>query len=297
MSADGLVNVPVDTGALARVLDRHPDFRVLRRLGPFERSEKAGLRTRVLRGVVLDTETTGMDSRSDRIVELAMCPFGADEHGRIVEAGPMAAWLEDPGAPLSAEIRRVTGLTDADLVGRSIRDGEAVGMLRSADVVIAHHARFDRPFVEARLPEAVGSAWACSLTEVDWKGMGFEGRTQSQLVSAIGGFYDAHRASSDVNALLHLLDHVLPDGRSVLSLLVERARRPTFLLQAFRTPRDAGPALRTRGWRWSSDVRAWTIEVDEARLDEEVDWATIRIYSAADAPSVSKVDWTTRHAG
>ncbi len=29
--------------------------------------------------------------------------------------------------------------------------------------------------------------------------------------------------------------------------------------------------------------------------DEEVDWATIRVYGATDAPVVVEVDWRTRH--
>lgn len=296
MSVGGLINVPVDVNALARSLERHPDYRVQRRLPQFAKEQIPGLRKGVISGVALDVETTGLDYRQDRVIELAMCRFWADENGRIVEVDDMDAHLEDPGVEITPEITRVTGLCRADLKGRAIRDGDATGLLLSADFIVSHNAAFDRPFVEARLPEVAGRPWCCSLNEVDWKGLGFEGRTQSQLLCAMGAFYDAHRASVDVNALLHLLDHELPKGSTVLSLLLDRARRTTFRLEARRTPRTASPALRKRGWRWSGEQGAWTIEVAQEQRDEEVDWATIHVYSALDVPKVTAIDWWQRHA-
>lgn len=67
-------------------------------------------------------------------------------------------------------------------------------------------------------------------------------------------------------------------------------------MDAHRAPREASAALRSRGWRWSAARRAWSIEVDERRREEEVAWAQIRVYAATDAPSVSRIDWTTRHS-
>ncbi len=290
-----MVSIPVEVEVLARVLGRHPDFRVQRRLGRFERAGLPGLEVGVVTGVALDVETTGFDPAQDRIIELAMQRFTADADGRIVETGPMLAFLEDPGVPITGAITEVTGLRDADVKGRAIHDGEAVGTLLGADFVVSHNAAFDRPFVEARLPEAAGLAWACSLNDVDWSELGFEGRTQSQLICQIGGFYDAHRASVDVNALLHLLDHGISGGATVLSRMLANARRASFRLEAHGAPRSASDALKARGWRWSPGRRCWTIEVDARRRDEEVDWATIRVYGATDAPVVVEVDWRTRH--
>jgi len=296
MSVQGLVNVPVEASAIARVLDRHPDYRVLRRLPPFERRDVPGLRTGVITGVALDVETTGFHPEDDRIIELAMQRFEADAEGRIVSAEPLVAYFEDPGIPITPEITKVTGIRAEDVKGKAIRDGEAGSILAYADFVVSHNASFDRPFVEARLPEARDLAWACSLNDVDWRGLGFEGRTQSQLVAAIGGFYDAHRAGVDVNALLHLLDHTLHDGTTVLSHMLDRARRTTYRLDAARAPRSASEKLKARGWRWSPVRGVWSIEVEGSLKDDEIDWATIQIYAATDVPSVSEIDWRVRHA-
>lgn len=41
---------------------------------------------------------------------------------------------------------------------------------------------------------AAGRPWACSLNDLDWKGMGFEGHNLSGLLVRMGWFFDAHRA-------------------------------------------------------------------------------------------------------
>jgi DNA polymerase-3 subunit epsilon len=291
-----LASVPVDPEVLADVLGRQRDYRVLRRMRTMDRSETHGLSAGVLRGVCVDVETTGLDPFRDSIIELAVQSFVADAEGRIVATGEAHGWLEDPGVPLTDEITRVTRLKDDDLRGRSIPDGEAYAALAEADVVIAHNARFDCPFVERRIPELVGRPWACSLNGVDWAAAGFEGRTLSQLCGQIGWFYEAHRAGVDVTALLHLLDHELADGTTVLKRLIERERRPTWLFEAIDAPFDAKDALKERGYRWNGDRLLWWKEVAEDQRDAELDWATIRVYRAMRSPETTLIDWTARYA-
>ncbi|MEY3612565.1 MAG: polymerase PolC-type, partial [Pseudomonadota bacterium] len=65
------LSVPSDPEAMAQALAQHPDFRVLRRLQPV--ADYGGLHGQpTQRVIVLDTETTGLDSRAESIIELAM---------------------------------------------------------------------------------------------------------------------------------------------------------------------------------------------------------------------------------
>ena len=67
---------------------------------------------------------------------------------------------------------------------------------------IAHHADFDRKFVERRLPDAKGLAWACSCHEIDWQAAGFRGVGLGWLLAQAGYFFNgAHRAGADVAAV------------------------------------------------------------------------------------------------
>jgi DNA polymerase-3 subunit epsilon len=184
-------NTPIafdgEAEAAARLLDRHADYRVLRRLGDASHLASptpAGTPTRV--AAIVDVETTGLDPAGDRIIELAIQRVRFTDDGQITEIGLPRSWREDPGFGLDPAITRLTGLTDADLAGEEIDDTEATEMLTSAHVVVAHNAAFDARFIEGRLPGAAGLNWACSLVEVDWLQHQFSGRQLGHLSTAVG---------------------------------------------------------------------------------------------------------------
>ena len=109
-----------DAEAMAAVLDRHPDYRVLRRLVPirhFERSPQGP----VIRVLVLDTETTGLDHSRDKIIELAMLRVDVDSTTGL-PVGEVVVYdaLEDPGMSISKEIQAITGISSEMVQGRHL---------------------------------------------------------------------------------------------------------------------------------------------------------------------------------
>lgn len=296
MSAAPFVRVPVPAEAVASALDRHTDYRVLRRLGPMRRDQGSPLRRDVLVGCALDVETTGLDHRTDGVIELALQRFWANEEGRIVVTGRRHSWLEDPGVEITPEITRLTGIDSSDVAGRSIVDPVAASLIADADFVVAHNASFDRPFVERRLPFCAGGRWVCSMRDIDWRAYGFEGRTLSHLLGQMGWFYDAHRAQTDVDALLHLLDHPLDAGTTVLKALVVAAAAPTWVVEAVGAPFEVKDILKGRGYRWDANARLWSREVPLAAFDDEIAWATLEIYGGLRKPAFRQVTWSERYA-
>ena len=140
-----------DAEALARQLETHPDYRVLRRLQP--RLQFAPATGAVRRVLLLDTETTGLDASRDKIIELALLRGEVDEASGL-PSGTVQVYdgLEDPGMSISREIEQLTGITNAMVRGQRIDEARVAELLEGVDLVIAHNAAFDRPFVEARLP-------------------------------------------------------------------------------------------------------------------------------------------------
>lgn len=240
-------------------------------------------------GIALDTETTGKAFQTNKIIELSAQKFRFDEAGRIHDVYPAETWLEDPEEPLSPEIVRITGLTDAVLHKRSIHEGPAYGMLTGADILIAHNSAFDRPFLDARL-RLPKRRWACTMTDVDWAAHGFDGRTLGYLLMQIGWRYRAHRAETDVCALMHLLAHELPTGETVLAELMRRSGRTDWRLEAINARFESAPRFRDRGWRWSHHSRCFTIDMpDERSRDAEIEWAVHVGYHHRGRPAVTPI--------
>jgi DNA polymerase-3 subunit epsilon len=283
-----------DGGVAGAVSDA--DVRVIRRMRTMDRRNVEGERLGVFRGVALDVETTGLNPARDAIVELAAQRFYADAAGRIVATGRPRSWLEDPGVPIPPAITMITGIACGDVRGRSIFEPEAVSLIGGADFVVSHNASFDRPFVERRLPELAGKAWVCSMRDVDWRLHGFEGRTLGWLLTQMGWFHDAHRAGSDVTALLHLLDHPIGRERTVLKAAVEAAARPTWRIEAVGAPFRAREGLKERGYRWDPARRVWWCEVVDDDLDDEIAWTVGHAYGGRGRPSFRKVTWNERYA-
>lgn len=291
------ITVPLDAEVVARSLDLHDDFWVLRRMRNMDRPPDPRNRNIGRVGIAIDVETTGLDPARHEIIELAVQRFRIDASGFIIETGKPRTWLEQPSHPIPPEVQRITGLTDADVAGRTLNDGEATGMLRDADFVVAHNAAFDRPFVEARLPGASGRPWVCSLGDVDWKGLGYDDRTLSGLLARMGMFYSAHRAQNDVLALLHLLDHVPKGGsKTFAGIAVETAEKPSFLIEAVDAPFSARAVLKERGYRWNRARKTWSVEVAEPQVDKERDWVLRFIYNGKGKPSIAKIGWEKRYA-
>jgi DNA polymerase-3 subunit epsilon len=290
----------VDPEALARELERHPDYRVLRRLVPQRRFDTVpqGPLTRV---VLLDTETTGLDSGKDKIIELAMLRVAVDTASGL-PCGEVTVYddLEDPGVPISRQIEVITGINGEMVRGKRLDEARIAALLEGVDLVIAHNAAFDRPFVEARLPQFKSLAWACSFADIDWKQEGQGSAKLEYLAMANGWFYDAHRAEVDCHALLAVLNAVLPTrGLTGLNQLVQAAQRAAYRLQATAAPFDAKDMLKSRGYRWNAEAKCWqTMLADEAQLQAECDWLKQAVYgSRAARVQIETLDSRVKYSG
>lgn len=282
---------------MARRLERHPDYRVLRRLPLVDefwcRSMPVPTDTLVIG--VLDTETTGLDPTHHKMIELAVARLTIDlNQGDVVDVSAPLSWLEDPGEPLTLEIEALTGLRDADLLGAAFPEAEIRRQLNGIDLLVSHNARFDAGFCRARFPWLAHS-WGCSARELDWPAHGMVGgRSMGALLTAAGFFLpDAHRAGPDTWALTCLLAMPAGDGRAIAAHLVDAAKRTSTRLYAERAPFAVKNDLKAAGYRWSPECRAWWIEGDDERIGNEAVW--LRGLSPAIAPRLAQMNCHNRY--
>lgn len=241
---------------------RDADVRILRRWdGEFEFA--AADKTAIV--AVIDTEATGVDYEYDRVVEVGVVLAAIDPAtGRIVEVVDSYDALQDPGHPLSDEVKQVTGLSDDDLAGQSIDWNRVWSMLSQARVIIAHNAKFDRALLRHGLGDGLDfTVWGCSYRDVAWLDIGLRRGPLELLTMLRGWFYTAHRALDDAMATLHLLTE---DGGAAMASLIQTVSAHQVEL-SFAGDRigDLGALLKGKhGWRWDRDRSAWVYRATPA---------------------------------
>lgn len=273
-----------DPEAMAQALAQHPDFRVLRRLQPV--ADYGGLHGQTTqRVIVLDTETTGLDSKSEKVIELAMLSVQVDlATGQPVGPVTVYASFEDPGKPIPPQITEITGIDDTMVAGQRIDDAAVAALVQAADLIVAHNAGFDRPFVEARWPVFATKPWNCSFMGIDWKKEGSGSAKLEFLAAERGWFYDAHRAQVDCHALLQVLSTPLADGHTGLARLLAGAGQTRYKLRATAAPFESKDKLKSRGYRWDGEGRVWWCSLaSDDLLDAECAWLRAEVYGSRHA--------------
>ena len=260
------------------------DYKVIRRLKPVDQyHDDTGAEKKI--GLYLDTEATGLDPDREKVIELAMVPFEYDAEGRIYRILPAYNALQDPGIPIPAFITSITGITDEMVAGQAIDLGQVAQFLSGASLVIAHNARFDRPFVESLYPGFEAVAWACSIADVNWNEEGFEGVKLEYLGYKYGFFYEGHRATIDCQAGIELLSRTLPSGERVMKRLLDNAGRTDVRVWAERAPFQKKDLLKQRGYRWSPGGegirKAWYKDLPEDQVDAEMVYLNQEVYPRA----------------
>lgn len=238
---------------------------------PMPPEQATGLRQFCL----IDTETTGLDWRRHRLIEICAACVQVDEQGQIVGIQSLGSALQDPGHPLPNAIAALTGLTDEILKDQGINREKLTQIIASCEGVIAFNAQFDRSFVEALLPDLPPMAWGCAMKDVPWRQMGFEPGPQNYVLAQTGYYpASAHRAREDVLSLCQLLDHVCEDGKSVMATLMDAMAAPAWRFEATRAPYSNRHDLKDQGYKFRKQGLGalWHKHVRADEYDDELAW-------------------------
>ncbi len=163
--------------------------------------------------IVLDFETTGLNPHMDRIIEIGAVKL---VDGQIVDS---FSSLVNPGVPLSQEIVKITGITDAMLIDAPRADKALPELLKFMEnyPLAAHNAKFDVAFLKAELTR-LGHTFDSAQIDT----MAFAQRLYPQMrsyrLSALCKFLgvqlrNAHRAVHDATATAQCLSRMLEDSR------------------------------------------------------------------------------------
>jgi DNA polymerase III epsilon subunit family exonuclease len=182
---------------------------------------------------IVDTETTGLEPESERVVELGGVWFSA-------AAGLVSRHntLLNPGIPIPAEATAIHGISDVNVEGKpSIADvaESFCGHVRRAPVIVAYNAQFDLQFLDEQCPGFAearsGTPVIDPLMVIRKIGRYWPGKGRHKLTSVCSRFgiqlVNAHRAWADCVATGHVLTHVLaelPDDAQAAADMIEGLR-------------------------------------------------------------------------
>ena len=177
----------------------------------------------------LDTETTGADPETARIITVCLGysgmrgQFGADN------------WLINPGVPIPAEATKVHGITDetaaaGDDPAEALEDLRLMldGIAHRRAPVVIHNAPYDLTLLDREFRRHLGEGLPEDLIVLDtlvlfrrfdWT---TGGRSLSKLAARHGITFPAHDAEADALASLRLL-HILAGLNDALPLIPAEA--------------------------------------------------------------------------
>jgi DNA polymerase-3 subunit epsilon len=199
--------------------------------------------------VAIDTETTGRDPNSDRVVEVACVRW---EAGKVTL---QKSWLVNPGRPIPQEAFEVHGISDADVKDAPSFEAivpELLDALKGA-IPLAYNAEFDRKQLLSELgrlpaPSAPPPAfqknaewidplvWARELQKLE------KSRALGEVAARLGvELSQAHRATSDAEAALNVFVKFREDARvpKTYGALLQEQRRLARLFDVDRKWRSA----------------------------------------------------------
>ena len=267
---------------LAQLLEGYGGYRILRKLKP-PTADPFAASDDDLRGVFVDTETTGLSPEHDEIIELAMVPFRFTREGRITTHEPHWEGMRQPSIPIPSEVTAINGTTEEMVAGRVIDPAAVAAFIAPMDLVIGHNAAFDRPFLERFCAAFAEKQFGCSMCQIDWRGEGHESTKLSALAADYGFYFDKHRALNDCQAGLELLSRpLLKSGAPALGKLLEQARQPTWRIWATGAAFESKEMLRGRGYKWhdgsEGPAKAWYADVVENDRDAELRFLSETIF-------------------
>ena len=214
--------------------------------------------------VFLDVETTGLSHDTDKLIELGLVKLKYSPSKKLITSIDLVvSEYQDPGILIPHEISELTGITNKDTDGKKIKLDSIQSWLESEDTyVIAHNARFDRPFF-TQLMESENYRWGCSASQIEWKRYKeykIESAKLEYILLKLGYFYTGHRASIDCLAMVQMFV-ALPQA---LAELIDRVEEDSTLIEATGSPFEMKDDLKAAGYRWNPDRKVWSIEVPKS---------------------------------
>ncbi len=239
--------------------------------------------------LLLDTETSGVDSAKDHLVEVATAIYSV-EHASIVK---VRSWLVKAETNEAQDVNGipVTLLREhPQACDPALTDSWVMSWAKECDAIAAHQASFDRQWFGDPIQR---HPWVCTLEDVSWpKHLSSRSLTAIALAHGVG-VVSAHRALTDVMTMALLLQRVAEMGVDV-EAMIERGMRPKakFIVKDRAFSEERNELAKKAGFTFDRTSKTWgrfMPPYDTADLPFAVEQAS-RLYTASEIPGADEAE-------
>jgi len=209
--------------------------------------------------LIVDTETTGLDNKVDRLIELGLILYSVRHQTVLQEFSTLIP--SDEGNP-AEKVNRIPEAALLDWMERphlvDIAWHQIAAMGDEAEAFVAFNSEFDRGFFTRS-----DKPWLCAMSDFKWSRASREGSSLVALCLDYGiGVSVAHRAMTDCLLIAELFNRSYD-----LQGMFRIASRPKALFQAV-VSFDRKDDAKAAGFKWDPVARIWTrmMAIEDAEL-------------------------------
>ncbi len=233
-------------------------------------------------GIIIDTETTGLDYKICKIFEIALVVFAFDKDTyEILGILDKVNELHDC-SPLPEISKKISHVTDEDIKDKKFDRRKLSYWFHECNLVIAHNAKFDRKFLEMEFPELEEKPWVCSQTQIDYEKYNIRSTKLDYIAFKLGFWFDGHRALNDCEALFEILNSKFEGEEcTIFQILRSTALKNSNIIYALNTPYSTKDLLREKDYWWNGDSepRCWfKVVYNEEELYSHLNFLSNDIY-------------------
>jgi len=212
--------------------------------------------------LILDTETTGLDSENDDCLEVGSILFNVKSRSVLAQQSfllPVESNNAEQINNIPAEITRLP-----QPLFEAIRYFDS--LVQVSDVIVAHNAEFDKKWFGLNKLPQIQKQWICSMDDIVWPvDRNLKTRPSVRDLALAYGVpvWNAHRALTDCIYLAEVFSRC-----SDLEHLLIRALEPKVLIRA-EISYDKRHLAKNAGFRWNDAIKgAWSRKMSRRDIEK-----------------------------
>jgi len=211
--------------------------------------------------LILDTETTGLDSENDECLEVGLILFNVKTRSVLAQQSFLLPVENNNAEKINNIPAEITRLPQP--LSEAIQYFES--LVEASDVIVAHNAEFDMKWFGLNQLPQIEKNWICSMDDISWpadKQLKTRPSVRDLALAYGVPVWNAHRALTDCIYLAEVFKRC-----SELENLLIRALEPKVLIRA-EISYEKRHLAKKAGFKWNDAIKgAWSRKMSRREME------------------------------